>query len=82
MTSPGFPPVPVSRAEWRAWIRTVKPGDVRRGAGVSQVDLARLIGAHTASLSAWERGGTLPGDQQAAEAWFRAVTEMGGGDHG
>lgn len=34
--------------------------DLRRSAGLSQVDLARQVGVGTASLRAWERGRKIP----------------------
>jgi len=70
-----LPEAPSARAEWRAWIREVKPGDVRRRAGVKQRDLAALIGIDSATLSGWERsGGRVP--REGGREWFEAVTVL------
>lgn len=74
--------VPHSRAEWRTWIRTANPGEVRRRAGVRQEDLAERISSvsgtrvSAGSLSGWERGSTLPSVRAHRAAWFEAVTEL------
>ena len=74
--------VPATRAQWRAWVRSVNPGEVRRRAGVRQGELAGRIGASSglsvtaAALGGWERGCGLPGDSAHRAAWYEAVTAM------
>lgn len=66
---------PSTRAGWREWIRSVKPGEVRRRAGVKQRDLAALIGVAPVTLSGWERsGGKVP--REGGAEWFEAVTVL------
>ncbi len=74
--------VPSTRAQWRTWVRSASPGEVRRRARVRQDELARRIGdvsgipVSAGTLSGWERGSTLPSKQAHAAAWHKAVTEM------
>jgi hypothetical protein len=68
--------VPRGRAEWRAWVRAVNPGEVRRRAGVRQTGLAARIGVKDATLGGWERGSSCPGDPATGALWFEAVTEI------
>lgn len=65
---------PSTRAQWRAWIRTANPGEVRRRAGVRQDALAAALGVHPATLGGWERGSGLPGGDGGE--WYRAVTRL------
>ncbi len=74
--------VPSTRQQWRAWIRSAGPGEVRRRARVRQDELARRIGdasgvpVSAGTLSGWERGSTLPRLEAHAAAWHEAVAEM------
>lgn len=74
--------IPSTRAQWRAWVRTVNPGEVRRRAGVRQADLAARISTSSGtrvapgSLGGWERGAALPREHGHGAAWHEAVAEM------
>lgn len=71
------PAVPQDRAGWRAWVRSVRPGEVRRRAGVLQRDLAGVIGVDPSTLGGWERGGGCPSDDRGA-VWFGEVSRLAG----
>jgi DNA-binding XRE family transcriptional regulator len=63
----------VARAQILA--RTGQGREIRKGAGLTQADIAPDVGVHKTAISQWERGAARPSGEHAIR-WVRLLDKL------